>query len=81
MHDLIPLFRGYWWLMFPTFWVVYGIVRLALRAKRFASMRAPRSCFRFSTKTVVRAPICSASSPGSRPARASGAMPAPLSRS
>ncbi|HEX7799616.1 MAG TPA: hypothetical protein VF402_04650 [Asticcacaulis sp.] len=31
MHDLIPLFRSYWWLMFPTFWVVYGIVRLALR--------------------------------------------------
>ena len=31
MHDLIPLFRSYWWLMFPAFWVVYGIVRLALR--------------------------------------------------
>ena len=31
MHDLIPLFHSYWWLMFPVFWVVYGVVRLALR--------------------------------------------------
>jgi hypothetical protein len=31
MNDLESLFTTYWWLIFPVFWMVYGVVRMALR--------------------------------------------------
>lgn len=31
MTDLQSLFTTYWWLVFPVFWMVFGVVRVALR--------------------------------------------------
>lgn len=31
MDDLANLFTSYWWLAFPIFWMVFGVVRMALR--------------------------------------------------
>jgi len=31
MNDHVQIFFNYWWMVFPAMWMVFGIVRMALR--------------------------------------------------